>query len=168
MLLIDKLREDFLQYRKGRNEDASKLLSFVISESDKVGKDDGNRKPTDEEIIRFIKNMMKGNQELIKIFTPSKEVLEADIDDIALKTSQKSINKVKAENDILVKYIPQQMSEKEIYDTIDLIIVEEGLEDIKSLGLVMSIMKREHEGLYDGKIASTIAKEILLQRERGE
>ena len=165
MFLIDKLRKDFVQYRKDRNDIASKLLSLVISEADKIGKSNGCRKPTDTESIQVIKKMINSNQEMINIFKDSEKRLKKRDGEGDLSTT---LNKIKIENEILNNYIPKQMNEKEIYDTIDLIIVEEGLEDIKSLGLVMSIMKREHEGLYDGKIASTIAREILLQRERGE
>ena len=150
MLLIDKLREDFLQYRKDRNEAASKLLSLVVSEADKVGKADGSRKPTDAEVIQVIKKMINANKEVIKLIKPAEEGSGKENSDV-----------FKAENKILNQYVPQQMTEEEIRETIDLIIVDEGMEDMKSLGLVMSIMKREHTGLYDGKIASQIAKELL-------
>ena len=155
MLLIDKLREDFLQYRKDRNEDASKLLSLVISEADKVGKDDGDRKPTDEEVVRIVKKMINANQEVIDLLEPA---IGGD--------GEEGRNLFIRENEILKPYVPQQMTEEEIREAVDLIIVEEGLEDMKSLGLIMSTMKREHTGLYDGKIASTTARNILVENAK--
>ena len=62
---------------------------------------------------------------------------------------------------IIDEYLPTQMSEDVLRDTIKLFIEDYSLSTMKDMGKVMSYMKNNFDGEYDGKLASTITKELL-------
>ena len=62
---------------------------------------------------------------------------------------------------VLETYLPKQMSEAELGLAIGLYIKHEGLSTMKDMGKVMGYLKTNHDGQYDGKLASGIIKELL-------
>ena len=63
----------------------------------------------------------------------------------------------------LEQFVPKQVSSDELRGIISEFITVNNLSDAKSLGLVMSHLKTNYAGLYDGSLASTIAKEVLCK-----
>lgn len=62
---------------------------------------------------------------------------------------------------VINEYLPTQMSEDVLRDTIKLFIEDYSLSTMKDMGKVMSYIKNNFDGEYDGKLASTITKELL-------
>jgi len=62
---------------------------------------------------------------------------------------------------VINEYLPTQMSEDVLRDTIKLFIEDYSLSTMKDMGKVMSYMKNNFDGEYDGKLVSTITKELL-------
>ena len=58
-------------------------------------------------------------------------------------------------------YLPKQMSEEDLKSEIEIIIDTLGLTTQKEMGRVMGDLKKNYEGQYDGKLASTITRELL-------
>lgn len=69
--------------------------------------------------------------------------------------------KEKKELDILKKYLPEQLSEKELYEIIKQVIVETGAKEIKDTGKVMKEVMPKVMGGADGNQVSIIVKELL-------
>jgi len=67
------------------------------------------------------------------------------------------------EMDVLEGYLPKLLSKKDLTTNIEHYIVTNNLL-IRNLGKVMSFLKTDFPDRYDGKIAASIAKEILLQQ----
>lgn len=65
-----------------------------------------------------------------------------------------------SEVDFLEKYLPQQLSEVELRNAITNHVNSNGY-TVKEMGKVMLFLKETFAGQYDGKLASTIVKEIL-------
>lgn len=65
------------------------------------------------------------------------------------------------EAEIVKKYMPKLLSEEEISSNIDNIIEENGYKTMADMGNVMKIMKEKFGSSFDGKVASSIAKEKL-------
>jgi uncharacterized protein YqeY len=152
-MLIDRIRADQLAARKARDSVAAGLLTTLIGEATTVGeeefraaaeaarRDDGDAVAvsvpiTDEKvtgtIVKFLKNA-KANRELMKT----------------------SDAKTEREIEILSAYLPQQMTEAELRAAI------EGFRRDNpgaGVGAVMAFLKANHAGLYDGKLASQLAK----------
>ena len=59
---------------------------------------------------------------------------------------------------VLESYLPSQLSETQLEDTIKSIIAETGA---TSIGPVMKVLGERHGGSYDGKTASKIAGKLL-------
>lgn len=145
-MIIEQIQKDITTSRKQRNSSLTTSLTTLYAELSKIGKNDGNRLTNDEECIRGIKKCIVSNEEMIK-----------------LHTNQEFIDNLKKETKVFNGYLPQQMSEeelrKEIEDFVAANILEE--EKTKGIGKVMGHLKNTFGGSYDGKMASSIVKEVL-------
>ena len=62
---------------------------------------------------------------------------------------------------LIERFLPQQLSEAEIRDTVKSIIAETGASSAADLGKVMGVASKQLAGKADGKTISTIVKELL-------
>jgi uncharacterized protein YqeY len=163
-MLIDRIRADQLAARKARDSVAAGLLTTLIGEATSVSEeefekaraaaeaaraDDGEPLSvtvpiTDEKvtatITKFLKNA-KANRELMKTSFAAGDAV--------------ALAKVEREIELLGAYLPRQMTEAELRAAID------GFQQDNpgaSIGAVMAFLKANHAGLYDGKLASQLAK----------
>lgn len=143
--MIAQIRKDWLTARKEKRSAEAALLSTLVSEITMVGKNDGNRETTKDEMMKIIKKFVQNIEEIIKLKGES----ESDA------TSEKQ------EKEWLSRYLPKQMSEKELSEIIEKIVSELPEKSMKVMGAVMGRLQKEHGGLYDGKEASKIVKQAL-------
>jgi uncharacterized protein YqeY len=66
-----------------------------------------------------------------------------------------------SELEILNGYLPEQLSDDKLSDIISEFIKSEELSGMKDMGKVMGYLKSNYDGLYDGKLASTLVKQKL-------
>lgn len=60
------------------------------------------------------------------------------------------------EIEILIEYLPQELSEKEIVVIVDELVKFENYSTIKDMGKIMKFFKINHSSKYDGKMLSEI------------
>ena len=150
-MLIRQIKLDSLKARKARKNDGkATLLSTLFSEASMVGKNDGNRESTDVEVIQIIKKFIKGLDETISLLSDRHGKNAYEYTDEHIQAIG-----------ILRKYLPKQLSNSELKVEISKIMVEQDITDIKKMGLVMKTLKENHEGQFDGKIASKLVRELL-------
>lgn len=141
-MLIERIKSDLLAARKSRATVATNSLTALVGEAVMVGKNAGNRESTDDEVIatvrKFIKNLEETKRNLIN---HNKDTAVCD-EELA----------------IISKYLPQQMSSDQLKAAIADILAENAG---ANMGVVMKVLKEKHSGLYDGKLASEIAKQVL-------
>lgn len=70
-------------------------------------------------------------------------------------------DKEQAEIEVIERYLPKQLSEDEARGAIAAIIDELGLSSKKELGTVMKEIKARYPGQVDGRLASSIAGQLL-------
>jgi uncharacterized protein YqeY len=70
-------------------------------------------------------------------------------------------DKEQAEIEVIERYLPKQLSEDEAREAIAGIIEELGLSSKKELGQVMKELKARYPGQVDGRLASSIAAQLL-------
>ena len=70
-------------------------------------------------------------------------------------------DKEQAEIEVVERYLPKQLSEDEAREAIAGIIEELGLSSKKDLGKVMKEVKARYRGQVDGRLASSIAGQLL-------
>lgn len=106
-----------------------------------------NRKLEDDEVITILAKEIKQRREAMLEFEKGNR--------------QDLIDQSKAEIEILLKYLPQQLSEEEIKQLVKESAEEVGANSIKDMGKVMSAVKPKVVGKADGKLVSQLVKEYL-------
>lgn len=142
--LLERIKNDQLQARKNHAGIASSLLTTLIGEAVAIGKNDGNREVLDHEIISVIRKFIKGMTETLGYLGTAEDAAAARAT-------------VLTELSILDAYLPKQLDESQLRETIKTIAAANG----NNLGKVMATLKTQYTGMYDGKMASTIAKEFV-------
>jgi uncharacterized protein YqeY len=132
MSLLEQIRTDSLVARKARGVMASFLVT-LLSEASLPGKNAG-RESTDAEVQSVVEKFMKN----------AKSNLE-----LGQAPAQIEIN-------LLRSYLPQQMTEELLYARINH-LAKEGM----NMGQIMGNLKTSCAGLYDGRRAAEIVKEVL-------
>lgn len=160
--LIQMLRADALQARKDsaqfkdvHAQVASTLLVTLVSEAAMLGKNDGGREPTDEEVFKVVKKFLAGVVELLVILErPETKQSGAEADP--------RIAKLRIEKALLEAYLPQQLSEEVLAAEIQRIVSGLTEKGPKQMGAVMAALKSNFAGRYDGALAGKLVKESLL------
>lgn len=78
-----------------------------------------------------------------------------------IKNAEATNSLSESELTILNQYLPSQMSDSLLEDRIRFYISAEKIDSPSQMGRVMGFLKQNFDGQYDGKKASTLAKEIL-------
>ena len=144
-MLIDTIKADQLQARKDRYKDTAALLTTFYSEAAMIGKNDGGRTTTDEEVIALAKKFIKNAEE-------RRDNLD--------KSDARYVNDG-FEINVLSQYLPTQMTDDELKEFIGEVIGTQGLQSPKDMGVIMKELKTTKAGLYDGGKASQLAKALL-------
>jgi hypothetical protein len=146
MSLKERLQEDWKNALKSGDKFKANTISMAKAAVLLVEKTDG-KKLDDEKIIDIIAKEVKERRESILEFEKGKR--------------QDLVEKAKSEIDILLEYLPQQLSKEEISEIIRNAVNEVGAKSIKDMKKVMAIVMPKTRGRADGKLVSQIVKEHL-------
>lgn len=141
-MLIERIKADLLTARKARATVAANSLTALVGEAVMVGKNAGNRESTDEEVVATVRKFLKNLEETKRNLVAHNKDTSVCDEEIA----------------IISRYLPQQMSADELRSAITVIVAETAG---ANMGVVMKVLKEKYAGLYDGKLASTLTKEVL-------
>jgi uncharacterized protein YqeY len=137
-MIYQQIKSDSLTARKARDVSATFLVTLA-SEIDNVAKSKGRPgQATDDECIAVIKKFQKGSNEILKLDVNNASAL--------------------MESEILAKYLPKQLTEDEIRNTI---AFYRDSQSIKTVGEYLKNMKQDFAGQYDGALAAKLAKEVF-------
>lgn len=136
MSLFNRIKEDRVSARKLRNEIATSVLTTLVGELESASKRSGND-VSDELVIHTCKKFIFNNTETLK------NDLDGNV-----------ANRLREENKLLEQYLPSQLTA----DELSAILVALGSTD---LGAIMKHLKSNYAGLYDGAVASRLAKEYV-------
>ncbi len=143
--MINDLKKMMMKAKLERDTLKGNLLSTLIAEAVMVGKNDGNRETTEAETLNVIKKFLKNVNENIKL-----------LDEIGKDKSD-----ALREKEILESLLPKQLSEEELYAKIVEIIATLPDKSPRQMGVVMAALKKDFDGQYDGKAASSLVKKAL-------
>jgi uncharacterized protein len=145
--MINELKKAMMKAKMERDTVKSNLLSTLVAEAAMVGKNDGNRATTDQEVINIIKKFLKNASENIKILDEMGKDKSAFI----------------KEKEILESFLPKQLSPEELEKIVDAIASALPDRSVKMMGAVMAELKKKYDGQFDGKLASEVVKKCLLK-----
>jgi len=151
MSLREKIENDYKSAVK--SQDKSKISTYRlilsgIKDLDIANRSGPNKKDTDDsDINQLLKKMIKQRSESIEVYKKNKR------EDL-FKIEQQEV-------DILLNYLPKQLSEDETKKLCEKYVSELNAKNIKDMGKIMGALKKNHSNDLDFSIAGKILKEIL-------
>ena len=101
------------------------------------------------------------NEETLNILKSAAKQLKESIDQYQKGGREELAEKEEFELTLLEKYLPEQLSEEKIRETVKNIIKNTGAESMQDIGKVMGAVMKELAGSADGKLVQKIVKEEL-------
>lgn len=145
-MLLETLRNDMLRFKKEKSPNAT-LLSTLYSEALAVGKNNGNRETTDEEVVRVVKKFLKAVEETANYCRQY--------------GNEAGLEKANEEQKVLENYLPTQYTGDELSALVDKVIAQEGATNVKEMGRIMKVLTTDYTGQFDGKEASALVRSKL-------
>lgn len=149
MDLIEKINSDYksaLKNKESLSVSVLRLLRSNIHNQEIIKK---RKKLTDEEIIKVLKSEIKRRHDSIEAFKRGQRV------DLAEKEEK--------ELDILLQYLPKQLSKEEIKTFVLKKLAGKERREV-NFGSIMGEVMREFGGQADGKIVSEVVREYISQK----
>ena len=148
-MLADQIGKDYIQAMKDKDSFKSATLSFLRAQIKNVMIDKRVDALEDAETIVIIKKQVKQRQDSIEQFQKGGRT------ELAEKETK--------ESEILKSYLPEEMSEDQVKVVVDEVIKETGANSMKDMGSVMKAVLEKVAGQADGKVVSTLVKDVLSQ-----
>ncbi len=126
-----------------------RLILAALKDRDIMVRTKGNLDGiADDEILGMLLSMIKQRAESISMYEKAGrlELVEREAEETA----------------IIQRFLPEQMSEKEMMDTITDLIVELDAKNLKDMGRTMATLKERFAGRVDFSKASAMVKEQLI------
>lgn len=147
MNLTETVNEGIKNAMKARDEASLRALraikaALLLAKTDKGGAETDN----DAE-VKMLQKLVKQRKESLEIY------VKQGRQDLAAAEEQ--------ELNIIESFLPKQMSEEEVRAVIARIVTENSLSGAQNIGKLMPLAMKELAGKTDGKLISTIAKELL-------
>jgi len=153
MTLIEKIKSDFLESRKVKDTFTSKILGTLVSEGVNVGKTEGNRETTDEEMVQLVKKFKKGVLETLSLLG-----VKSDFSNMSHSSDPEKAIELSFEINVYDKYLPKQLTDTELEELVSEFISKN---ESTNIGMIMGYFKKNFDGQYMGKVLSKIAQEGL-------
>ena len=148
------LREDINTALKGamkagdaRRVSTLRLINSSLKNADIEARGQGKGPLSDDELLSLLQKMIKQRQESVELYDKGgrPELAGQEREEIA----------------IISHYLPRQMTDQEIHDTIGALIKETGASAMKDMGRVMAALKERYAGKLDFGKASGAVKKML-------
>lgn len=146
MSLKERLQEDWKTALKNKDNFRAGVLSMARAAILQVEKIDGS-KLDDAAVVDVISREVKQRRESIADFEKGNR--------------QDLVDQTQKEIEILLDYLPQQLTEDEIAEIVRSAVNELGATSMKDMGKVMSMIMPSVKGRADGKLVSQIVKQFL-------
>lgn len=150
MSLKEQLTEDMKTAMKAK-EAGKQQLSVIrmVRSAIRQIEIDGKKELDDNGVIDIISKEVKMRKDSIDEFR------KGDREDLVAQNE--------AEIAVLMKYLPQQLSEAEVRSLVKEAVAISGASTAKEMGKVMAVLMPKVKGRADGKLVNTIVREALNQ-----
>ena len=146
MTLKDRLMEDLKASMKNQNSIRKNTITMVRAAIKQIEVDQ-RTELEDEQIIEIISKQLKEKNNAIEDF---KKGERQDLVDLTQK-----------EMEILLEYLPEQLTEEEIKEIVSKTIDEVNAKSMKDIGMVMKSVMPKVKGRADGNTVNKIVRGIL-------
>lgn len=146
MNLVEQLKQDMITAMKDKDKDRLTVIRMVKAALDKE-KIDKKIEITDDLLIDVVNKQIKMRNDSIEEFK------KASRDDL--------VESVTKEVEVLMNYLPEQLSEEEVESIISEVITTVDASTMKDMGKVMQEVTPKVKGRFDMKKVSEIIKSKL-------
>ncbi|NLV89305.1 MAG: GatB/YqeY domain-containing protein [Tissierellia bacterium] len=146
MSLKDKLMEDLKDSMKSKDKVKKDTITMVRA-AIKQKEIDERIELSDEDILDIIAKQLKEKRMAIEDFKKGQR------EDLVKLTEQ--------EIDILLQYLPEQLTEEEVEQIVLETIKEVNAKSVKDIGIIMKAVMPKVKGRTDGNIVNKIVRKIL-------
>ena len=154
MPLKETIETEYKNALKAKNKtkiSTYRLILSSIKDLEISNRSGSQKKETDDnEIKQLIKKMIKQRNESIAIYKQNNrdDLLAVEENEVAILTS----------------YLPKQLGEQETIDICQKVVIDTNSLNIKDMGKVMGILKKDYSDSIDFSKAGAILKEILNKK----
>ena len=145
--MVEKLQKDMIEAMKNKDKDKLTVIRMV-----KAG--------MKQEVIDHKKE--ENDDLLIDVVNKQLQMRTDSIDEFSKGGREDLVAKTQEEIDILMEYLPEQLSEEEVNKIIDEIFDEVKPEGQKDMGKVMKLCQEKLKGKTDMKEVSSIVRSKLV------
>lgn len=145
-MLRDDIQKDVISSLKAGKTADVKVLRFIMSEIKYAEIEKGNQL-TDGEVVNVLQKEVKKRKEAIEMFRKGQR------NDLVKDEEQQLI--------IIGRYLPGQISEKELNDIIDRIIIS--LDDKRNIGRIIGTVIAKVKGRTDGSVVARLVRQKLQE-----
>ena len=146
MSLKEQLTADMKEAMKNKEKDRLAVIRMVRG-AIRQQEIDGQKELGEEDVIAVISKEVKMRRDSIEEFQ------KGGREDLVEKTQ--------AEIDVLLPYLPAQLSEDEVRELVKAAVEQTGAATPKDMGKVMGVLMPKVKGRADGKMVNTIVKSFL-------
>ncbi len=146
MSLKDKLMNDLKEAMRDKDivrKDTVQMVRAAILQTEK----DNKTTLDDEKIIEVIAKELKRRRDVLPEYVKSGR--------------QELIDKINKEIEVLLTYLPKQLTKEELLEIVKDAIKDTGATSMKDIGKVMGIVMPKIKGRADGKAVNECVKELL-------
>jgi len=147
MKLEERMGREFISALKAKDAIKVSTLRMLKTDINNFKLDKNKKEFTDDEFIKIVQRQVKQHHDSIEQFE------KGGRQDLVLKE--------KKELDILLAYMPEQLSEEKLKEIVRETIKEQGATTKKDMGKVMKAVIEKVKGAADGKIISRIVSGAL-------
>ena len=124
-----------------------RLVNSTLKNADIEARGQGKPALTDDDVLGVLQKMIKQRHESVELYEKGgrPELAAQEREEIT----------------IISHYLPRQMTDQEIHDTIGALLKETGATAMKDMGRVMAALRERHAGNMDFGKASGVVKGML-------
>ena len=144
---INNAVKEAMKAKEERKLSTLRMVNSTIKNADIDARGQGKPPLSDADLLGLFQKMIKQRQESVELYDKGgrAELAAQEREEIA----------------IIEKYLPAQLTDQEIHDTIVALVKETGASAMKDMGRVMAALKERYAGKLDFGKASGAVKRIL-------
>lgn len=144
--LKDQLTNDLKEAMKNKEQLRKNVITMVRADIKQIEVD---------------KRIELGDEDVVDIIAKQVKQRRDALDEFEKGGREDLVDQARQEVEILLKYLPQQLSEEEIVKLVSETILEVGASTMKDMGKVMAAIVPKTKGRADGKLVNEIVKKYL-------
>ena len=102
-----------------------------------------------------------GEEDVIAVISKEVKMRRDSIEEFQKGGREDLVEKTQAEIDVLLPYLPEQLSEDEVKALVKEAVEQTGAASMKDMGKVMGVLMPKVKGRADGKLVNSIVKGML-------